>query len=135
MKFKALLLLVFVALVACSNIEAGQVNDLSAEEGLALIEKNNGNPDFIILDIRTPREYRQGHIPGAISIDYYNPNFKSNIDRLDRGKTYLIYCRSGNRTGRSLKIFAELGFLHIYHLKGGIIDWQANKYELSPFPN
>lgn len=130
MNYKKLLMIFLAALVACSNLEAGQVDHLSAKEASDLIEKNNGNPEFIILDIRTPAEYRQGHIPGALSIDYYNPEFKSEIDRLDRAKTYLIYCRSGNRTGRSLKIFADLGFLHIYNLKRGIIDWQANKYKL-----
>ncbi len=130
MNYKKLLMILLVALVACSNLEAGQVGQLTAKEASELIEKNNGNPDFVILDIRTPEEYRQGHIPGALSIDYYNPKFKSELDQLDRAKTYLIYCRSGNRTGRSLKIFADLGFLHIYNLKRGIIDWQSNNYKL-----
>jgi rhodanese-related sulfurtransferase len=99
---------------------------------MALIAAHQGDPGFVILDIRTPAEYAQGHIVGALSIDYYSPRFKSALDRLDRGKAYLVYCRSGNRSKRALEIFDELGFTRIYHMKGGIIDWQTQGYKLEP---
>ena len=130
MKFKILFLIFLTALAACSDLGADQANHLTAKEAKALIEAQSQDTQFVILDIRTPKEYRAGHISGAINIDYYNPKFTSNLDQLDKTKTYLIYCRSGNRTGNSLKAFSKLGFNNLYHLKRGIIDWQTNKFEL-----
>lgn len=106
------------------------VRDLGPAEAKTLMAQHEGDPDFAVLDIRTPGEYDQGHIAGAISVDYYNPQFKSRLERLDRAKTYLIYCRSGNRSQKALKIFSDMGFERVYHLSGGVIAWQAKGYDL-----
>jgi rhodanese-related sulfurtransferase len=108
------------------------INEFSATDAQALIAAHQNDPGLVILDIRTPAEFAQGHIAGALSIDYYSPQFKSALDRLDREKTYLVYCRSGNRSKKAMKIFEELGFARIYHMTGGILDWQANGYKLVP---
>ncbi|MBI5550325.1 MAG: rhodanese-like domain-containing protein [Desulfobacterales bacterium] len=126
------LLTLLVLLLGGIGVAVANINEYSATEAQALIAAHQGNPDFLILDIRTPAEFAQGHIAGAVSIDYYSPQFKSILDRLDRGKTYLVYCRSGNRSKKALKIFDELGFTQIYHLSGGILDWTAKAYKLVP---
>ncbi|MFW6233324.1 MAG: rhodanese-like domain-containing protein [Nanoarchaeota archaeon] len=92
---------------------------------------NNGikNDNVILIDIRTPQEYNEEHIEGAINIDYYASNFKDKINTLEKDKTYYIYCRSGRRTGDALGIFEVLGFNEVYDLSGGIISWKNQGLE------
>lgn len=106
------------------------IMNLAAQKAKEMIDENNSNPDFIILDIRTPGEYSDGHIKDARNIDYYEPDFRDQLGRLDRSKKYLIYCRSGNRSGSTLGIMKKLGFKEVYTLSGGIITWLDRKYEL-----
>lgn len=75
--------------------------------------------DVVLIDIRTPEEFLNGHIEGAININFYE-DFSENIDKLDKEKKYLIYCNSGRRTGLALKQFEEQGFNEVYDLKNGI---------------
>lgn len=98
---------------------------VSAKEAANLIDKHNGNPEFAVLDIRTPGEYQSGHLPNAISIDFYSQDFAEKLSRLDKEKTYLVYCRTGNRSTRSLALFDKLKFQKIYHLSTGIRGWQS----------
>ena len=82
-----------------------------------------GDPDFVILDVRTSGEYAGGHIDGAVNIDYYDPGFESLIDALDRTKTYLVHCQSGNRSASGAAVMAGLGFAEVYEIDGGITAW------------
>ena len=109
---------------------AAEIQRLSARQAKVLIDANNNNPKFVILDVRTPKEFSQGHIAGAVSLDYHNPKFVSGLKRLDTSKTYLIYCRSGNRSGRTLRLIDKMGFQKVYHLEHGIIGWQKEKLPL-----
>ena len=85
---------------------------------------NEKNPQ--IIDIRTPQEYQSGHIKDAILINFYDPNFAQNVEKagLDKNKPIYIYCRSGNRTSHSIKIFQQLGFKHIVNLGYGLNEWK-----------
>jgi rhodanese-related sulfurtransferase len=75
----------------------------------------------IVIDIRTPDEIALGKITeDALEIDYYNPNFKNDLDKLDKNKKYLIYCAHGNRTRDTKNIMKELGFKKVNDLEGGI---------------
>jgi len=122
-----LVLLATVSLIACAKPPTAGVVALSARQAETLLARNSDNPEFVVLDIRTPKEYAQGHIPRAVLLDYYDPSFKAGLQRLDRDKIYFIYCRSGNRSGRTLKLIESLGFKKIYHLDNGIIDWLRQK--------
>ena len=82
--------------------------------------------DVVIIDVRTPGEYQSGHIEHAQMIDFRDDQFKQKVEALDRDKTYLIYCASGGRSGRSLDVFKELGFKHVLDLAGGIKAWKAS---------
>ena len=103
---------------------------LPARQFKSMLEKNQAADDLILLDIRTPEEFANGRIRGAKLIDYYSSEFVERLKKLDRNKTYLIYCRSGNRTGRSLAIFKRLGFGKVYQLEGGLIGWVKERYPL-----
>lgn len=84
-----------------------------------------------ILDIRTAEEFSQGHVYGAVNVDFYQTaQFEAYLDQLDKAKPYLIYCRSGNRSGQALKIMETKGFTKVTNLKGGIAAWQAAGLEL-----
>ena len=88
-----------------------------------MIITNHDNSDFIILDIRTPEEYAEGHIDGAQNLDFYN-EFEQSLLFLDKEKRYLIYCRSGNRSGEALELFQKHNFTEVYDLEGGYLEWQ-----------
>jgi len=102
-----------------------QTENISAQEALSLIQDNQSNPDFIILDVRTPEEFSDGHIEGAVNTDFYEGTFREELDTLDKDKTYLVHCRSGSRSQSTIDIMEELGFTNIYHMTGGFIEWEA----------
>jgi len=87
----------------------------------------SSNPDIIVLDVRTPAEYADGHLPGkVVNVDFKADDFKAAAEALDRESRYLVHCRSGGRSTNSLEILKELGFKNLYHLDGGIIAWQES---------
>ncbi len=100
----------------------------SVDEAYTLIQNNKSNPDFVILDVRTPSEYASGHIENAVNLDYYDDAFEETLDNYDRNKTYLIYCRTGNRSAAAMKIMKNLGFTNVYNMQGGINVWISAGY-------
>ncbi len=130
-RFKKVLLgLIMFLTLGCGFTWAADIQNLSAHEAITVIQENQGNPAFIILDVRTLAEYGQGHIAGAQLLDYKSARFSAGLERLDKTKTYLVYCRTGNRSGRALHLMETLGFGKIYHLKAGIMDWGSQKLPL-----
>ncbi len=80
----------------------------------------------IVIDIRTPEEYAAGHLEAvSMTLDYYAPDFKDRLAKLDKNAKYLIYCRSGHRSGITLGIMKNMGFTDIHHIEGGINAWIA----------
>ena len=126
----ALLVLLIGAFVCMASTGKAAVQAISPHQFKSLLDLHQGDPDFVLLDVRTPKEFRNGHMEGAILLDYHSSDFVDRLKDLDRDRTYLIYCRSGNRSGRSLAIFEKLGFLHAYHLDTGLIGWLREKYPL-----
>jgi len=98
---------------------------ISPQEAAKALEMLQSDPDFVLLDIRTPAEVEAGHLPGAIMLDDYGDAFREELSRLDRDAPYLIYCRTGNRTGNADRMMEELGFTRVYDLNGGISQWIA----------
>ncbi len=79
-----------------------------------------------LIDIRTSQEFQSGHLKNAININYFDRDFLSKINQLDKNKEVYIYCRSGNRTSSAIRKLKDLGFPKIYDLKGGILNWNRN---------
>lgn len=92
---------------------------LSANEFIA---KYHSSPEAMLIDVRTPGEFNTSHIAGAIDIDYESSSFTSEIQKLDKTKTYFIYCRSGNRSSQASVIMRQDGIKNLYELQGGIIS-------------
>lgn len=83
-------------------------------------------PGTVLLDVRTPKEIAEGHLPGAIFIDINDPGFEAEINKLDKQKTYLVYCRSGARSAKACRMMATRGFkIPLYNLAMGISGWRG----------
>ncbi len=96
-----------------SNIDVATFQEKMTEEGV------------VILDVRTAVEKEEGDVPGSVLIDFMDPEFYSAIEDLDKSKTYLIFCRSGNRSQRACMAMGDEGFEKLYNLEGGIMAWNA----------
>ncbi|MGB0431368.1 MAG: rhodanese-like domain-containing protein, partial [Bacteroidia bacterium] len=88
-------------------------------------EKQMKDKPGIILDVRTPDEYRQGHIDGSLLIDWYSKDFDTKVAELDKSKPIYVYCHVGGRSASAMKkLTKQLGFTEVYNLKGGIVAWR-----------
>jgi rhodanese-related sulfurtransferase len=105
--------------------------NLSPPEARETIGKRSGDPRFVVLDVRTPKEFQAERIEGAVMVDYLSPAFRDEMAKLDREKTYLVYCRTGNRTKGALKVMRELGFRNVLHLADGITKWKEAGFPTS----
>ncbi|MHB9040191.1 MAG: rhodanese-like domain-containing protein [Melioribacteraceae bacterium] len=95
--------------------------DLDNSEFKNLAKQEN----VIVLDVRTKEENFEKRIPNSILIDIYEPDFSGKIEKLERDKTYLVYCRSGVRSKNACNFMKQAGFENVYNLKGGIIGWSG----------
>ena len=106
--------------VGCSNSQnPGITNEVVAMSASDFIQ--DMRPDGVILDVRTPDEYEQGHLASAQNINFLGPDFKDQVATLDKGKTYYLYCRSGNRSGQASALMQEMGFTSLVNI-GGLAD-------------
>lgn len=80
--------------------------------------------DIVILDVRTSEEFAQGHIPGAVNLDFFAPDFAEKVKGYE-DKAVLIHCASGGRSGQTINMIKDGKFAAIYHLKSGFTGWQA----------
>jgi rhodanese-related sulfurtransferase len=105
------------------------IESITPEEAFALTQENQDNPDFVIIDIRSPGEFAQWHVEDAVNIDYRSEDFRDELDKLDKDKIYLIYysCACGNIDKKALNMMAELGFKEVYKISGGLTQqkWEG----------
>ena len=80
--------------------------------------------DAVVLDVRTKEEYKQGHIPGSVQIDFNSPDFEKELGKLDKNKTYLVHCAAGGRSARACKKMDTMDFPKLYNLEGGMGAWE-----------
>ena len=97
---------------AIKHVDAQQAQKLIADK------------QVIVLDIRTPGEFKKGRIADAKNIDFQGADFEQRIEGLDKSKSYLVHCASGGRSTHSLLLFKKHEFQSIYHLDGGIKAWE-----------
>ena len=112
----------------CALDETATIEDITPQEAFTLIQNNQNNPDFVIIDVRTQGEFDGEHIENATNIDFYSEAFRDELNKLDKNKTYLIYCRVGGRSRSALDIMAELNFKEAYNLSGGINLWKTEGF-------
>jgi phage shock protein E len=124
---------IIILLTGCTNNNNAESTNMeqdfksvNVQEAKVIIDENKYNEDFVIIDVRSPQEYNDGHVENSVMIDFYDTDFRDKLSQLDKEKTYLIYCRSGSRSGRAFDIMEELGFIKVYNFEGGIVEWKKN---------
>ncbi|MFM6964073.1 MAG: rhodanese-like domain-containing protein [Sphingomonadales bacterium] len=120
MKVISMLALVLMSLVSCtSSAQSGFKNAPIAE-----LTKLKNEKKAVVIDVRTPAEWQQGVIDGAdLFIDYNGPDFKNQLAKLDKSKTYIVYCRSGARSAGASQVMTNAGFKNVINMQGGITSW------------
>lgn len=79
-----------------------------------------------LVDLRTPEEIKEtGKIAGARAINFFSPDFNTQISKLDKAKPVIVYCAAGGRSPRAAAQLSQLGFKKVYDYAGGMNDWQA----------
>jgi rhodanese-related sulfurtransferase len=89
-----------------------------------LMTAHRGDTTWVTLDVRTPDEFAAEHLADATNIDFNASTFQTKVAALDHARTYIVYCHTGNRSGKAAAIMHDLGFTHVYDVKGGIAAWQ-----------
>ena len=105
-----------------ASTEKSQITLVSVTEANALIK---GQGDLIILDVRTPEEFSSGHMEKAQNIDFKAADFAEKLKKLDKSKSYIVHCASGNRSGKATAQTSKLGFENITDIDGGIKAWKG----------
>jgi len=117
----AILVLGVLFLANKARAQSGNYENINADQFAKLMKDKN----TVILDVRTPAEIKAGKIKGAKELNIMSPSFSKKIKELDRSKTYLIYCRSGNRSGKACARMEKEGFEKLYNLIGGYGAWTS----------
>ena len=107
-----------VALVGCSS-DDGATASVTTVGADRLVEVAD-TADATIIDVRTPEEYAAGHVEGALNINVESPTFADEIAQLPKDETYVIYCRSGNRSAAAAVQMADAGFTDLYDVDAGL---------------
>lgn len=115
-----ILMLSILGFIGC-NAQRGSSIDSKEAYGLIKADSN-----IAILDVRTAKEFADGHVAGAVNIDVNQTDFAQKIDQLDRSKTYIVYCRSGRRSSKAVGIMATKGFKNLYNVSDGFLGWNKN---------
>ena len=111
---------ILLAVLALSGCEPKyEYTQISMDESIAMMEENT---DYILLDVRTPEEYAENHIPGAICVPNETIGEEDVPELPDKDQLILVYCRSGNRSKQASEKLANIGYSNVYEF-GGIIDW------------
>jgi len=105
---------------AKSDAKAGAARKVDANEFEKLWQQKTN----IVLDVRTPKEFAAGHIPGAVNVDINAPDFTQKISALKKDKTYLVHCDAGGRSARACEKMDELGVQHLVDLAPGFKGWE-----------
>lgn len=119
MKRIILILTALLALMLCGC--GASYNKISQDEAMQMMQEESG---YIILDVRTPEEFAEGHIPGAVNVPNETITDEMPAELPDRDQTILVYCRSGNRSKEASQKLADLGYTEIYEF-GGINTWEG----------
>ncbi|WP_345368697.1 rhodanese-like domain-containing protein [Algivirga pacifica] len=98
-----------------------KVEVVNAEEFSKMIEAG----EVLLVDVRTPKEFQEGTLEGAVNINFYDADFETKIKALETEKPLYLFCRSGGRSNKAAHQLSKLSFTKIYDMKGGVNAWGA----------
>lgn len=119
----ALLFAIVAILTATACQQASANNELKVVE---FKQKLESTTDKVLLDVRTPEEYVEGHLAGSLNIDWNGNAFDAGVAKIDKNKPVFVYCRSGRRSAAAATAMRQMGFKQVYEMKGGIEEWKEN---------
>lgn len=109
---------IFILMIGLSSCGGGKSGKNMPIEDY---QSQSGN---ILVDIRTPEEYSEGHLKGAVNINFFDENFATNFEnQFDKNDTIYIYCKSGGRSTKAVQLLEGMGFNNLIHLDGGMLRW------------
>jgi len=120
-------LITILSMSSCStqtdaSATGSETKMINQEEFTSLVKDTNN----VVIDVRTSGEVAEGYIPGTtLFYDYNDSNFESNIEKLDKTKGYVVYCRSGGRSSKAAELLQQKGIKKVYNLDGGISNWSG----------
>ena len=117
----------FIIGLYCSTGCAQSTGTIEAAQFDKLIKEKK---ELQLIDVRTAKEFSEGHIKGAVNIDYYKSDFKQLMAKLDKSKPIAVYCTVGGRSGSGAQMAKQLGFKEVYDLEGGVVLWQRKGFKL-----
>ena len=131
------IIIVFISMIlSCNNKSSLQQESESSGKFIYKVLSTNEfesklkqeHKNYLLLDVRTPEELEEtGYIEGAINIDVEADGFIEKVNRLDKSKTIMVYCRSGGRSSTASEMMKDEGFKEIYDLEGGITEWKEQE--------
>ncbi|CAN5792283.1 hypothetical protein BH24BAC1_BH24BAC1_24120 [soil metagenome] len=95
---------------------------VTQEEARQLLEQR---PEVVVLDVRTPEEFADGHLQKAVHLDYLQADFPEQVKKLDQNKPYLVYCAVGGRSSKAATLMSKTGFREVYNASAGFKDLKA----------
>ncbi|MBL4586742.1 MAG: rhodanese-like domain-containing protein [Flavobacteriales bacterium] len=126
------ILLMSIFMFSCTNGQ-NKTADGAIAENVNVEQFSVHIKDAQILDVRTPDEWSQGIMEGANMYNFYDDDFSSNLEKLDKEKPVAVYCKVGGRSGKAMKQLKKLGFKEVYNLDGGMDAWKnAEKPTVKP---
>lgn len=115
------LLTTLLFLIPTLMLAADPAKHVKAEEASKIIADGK----VTVVDVRTPDEFKDGHIKGAKNIDIMSKDFEAQVSKLDKTQPTLVHCQAGGRSTRALPVFEKLGFKNLIHLDDGFGGWEA----------
>lgn len=116
-----------MVLIGCSSSAQQDTSDdktmVHHRVDVAAFKEQMKNKDAVLLDVRTPQEINKGKIEGAMELNIKAANFETELGKLDKNKTYLVYCQGGTRSNKACKKMEDMGFKELYDLKSGYKGW------------
>ena len=128
-----------------TDVQSQISEDIFPAQAWELIEKNRERNNLVIIDVSTPKEYKNLHLEGAVNASLLSRFFKARLEVMDKDKTYLVYCKLGGRSRIAQKLMKQFGFQTVFNVIGGTLLWEeeglpfalgtngTNKFSFCPF--
>ncbi len=120
------IMLIFPLLQGCFTVKSNShftYQKLQAEDYARML---SDSANYYLIDVRTPAEYKKGHVNGAMNVNFFEFHFGQDVDSLQRDKTAFLYCHTCHRSPFAARIMKRKGFVRVYDLNGGFSKWMKS---------
>ncbi len=102
---------------------AAEASKSSRNVAVEEFDRMRKGTNVVVLDVRTAKEFSEGHLANAVNLDFYAPDFAQQLGKLDKSKTYLVHCAAGGRSAKACTTMTQLNFTSAVNLEGGYKAW------------